>query len=495
MDNISIDKQKLINGINKVCDAVKITLGAAGANAILEEQLSPFHTITNDGISIAKKIKLEDPVENMGANIMKEVAEKANKESGDGTTTTMVLTQAILEEGVKIQGNPMDIKRSLDECVPIIFKALDDQKKEITPERTKDVALTSSEDVQMAEILQKIYTEIGSNGIVELDNSNTTDTFYEITDGVRLRNTGFIPSLSNLYGKQEVWKNPSILLVKQEITTNTQLEEVYKMMRGNNKNELVLLCDQIDQTALQAIAMLHVNGIFKTLIIKAPVLWKDWIYEDFAAITGATIIEPATGTNIKQVKMSHLGTCDKIIVTRDETRVIGVKDIKEHLVKVDDGSEESKLRISWLETKAAILKIGGNSESELSYKRLKAEDARNSVYQALQSGVVAGGGVALMKIVPQLPSDTIGGKILREALTKPIRQIISNYYGDKEFVQETHVNEDIGFNTKTGQQVNMYEAGIIDPLSVVKNSIKDAISVAGTVLTAKVIITDHETKR
>lgn len=488
MDNISTDKQKLINGINKVCDAVKITLGGAGANAILEEDLQPFHIITNDGISIAEKIKLNDPVENIGANLMKEVAIRANKESGDGTTTTMVLTQAILNEGIKIKASPMEVKRSLDECLPIINKCLDEQKKEITVDNIKSVALTSSEDETLSQLLQDIYKEIGPNGIIELDNSNTADTFYEITEGVRLRNTGFIPSLVPMYKKQEVWNKPKILIIKQEINTNTQLEPIYIKLKESGITEIVLLVDQIDNTSLSAIAHLHQNGIMKTLVLKAPTLFKDWIYEDFAKITGATIIDTASGTGFKTFKTSYLGECDKIIATSNETRILGIKDISEHIKSLEEiATDDSKIRLSWLQTKAGILKLGANSESELSYKRLKVEDARNATYQALQSGVVAGGGVALVNCVDELPN-TVGGDILKQALLRPIQQIIINTGLEKE--EKTYeLGGDLGFDTRTMTVINMWEAGILDPVSVVKNSIKDAISVAGTVLTANVIIT------
>lgn len=491
MDNIYTDREKLINGINKVCDAVKVTLGGAGANAILGESLPPYHIITNDGISIANKIHLADPVENMGANLMKEVATRANKESGDGTTTTMVLTQAILEEGLKSDASPMEIKRSLDECLPIINKALEEQKRDLHEDKIRDVALTSAEDQELAMTLETIYKEIGKNGIVELETSNTTETYYEIKEGVRLKNTGYIQSFGNIYGKEEVWKNPLILIVKQPITTNTQLEPIYQFLKGNNKTELVLFVDEIDQTALQAIAYLHVNGLFKTLVIKAPTLWKDLIYKDFAKITGANIVSPDSGISLKTVKMSDMGTCEKLVVTKNETRVIGIQDITSHIEDLKkEGTTEAELRLNWLQTKACELKLGANSESELSYKRLKAEDARNATYLALQGGVVPGGGVALFQCKKHLP-DTIGGNILREALQMPMKQIGRN----AGFEGGYKLGIDKGVDTRTNEIVNMWEAGIIDPLIVVKNSIKDAISVAGTALTAKVFITNNEDKR
>jgi chaperonin GroEL len=226
------------------------------------------------------------------------------------------------------------------------------------------------------------------------------------------------------------------------------------------------------------------QGGFKTLIIKAPTLWKDWLFEDFARITGATVVDPAAGTSLKQFAMSWLGTCDKLITTKDETRVIGIKDISEYVEQLSQGSDEDKLRASWLQTKVATLKLGANSESELSYVRLKAEDARNAAYLALQDGIVPGGGVALMQAADALP-DTVGGRILHKALYAPITQIITNAGVDHEKVMLLYGE---GFDARTKEVVNMWDAGIVDPVRVVKNSVKNAISVAGTVLTTQVVI-------
>jgi chaperonin GroEL len=240
------------------------------------------------------------------------------------------------------------------------------------------------------------------------------------------------------------------------------------------------------------LAYTHIKGIFKTLIIKAPTLWKDWLYEDFAQITGATIVQTTSGVSFKNLSVEHLGTCDKLITTKEETTVIGIKDISEHIETLKgQGTDDSKIRLAWLQTKAAILKLGANSESELSYFRLKAEDARNASYLALQDGVVAGGGIALFNAAQSLP-DTLGGKILRIALASPLEQIIKNTGLNRFDLQEGkdyNLGDIQGFDARTKQLVNMWEAQILDPAKVVKNAIKNALSVASTVLTSSVIIT------
>lgn len=491
LSNIYLDKDArdgLMRGVNGVADAVKLTLGAGGGNAIIHKALYPGHIITNDGKSIAEDCIFTNPVEQMGANLVKEIAQKTDRDSGDGTTTSTVLLQAILQEGMKVGASPMEIKRSLDECLPIINDSLDKQKKDITVDEVGQVATISSENEKVGATFQEIYQKIGKDGIIELDNSYIPETIYEITDGVRLRNAGFTyPYMAN-QGKYAVYKNPKILITKQRIATLQDIDPLFKALSQEGTTELVIFCDDIDPTVSTTIAQAHVQGIFKTLVIKAPTLWKDWIYEDFAKITGATIIDPAQGFNLKHLELRNLGTCDQITTSKDETVVRGIQDISTHIKALKDlVTDDSKIRLAWLQTKTAILKLGANSESELSYIRLKAEDARNASYLALQDGVVAGGGIALYNV--DLPN-TIGGDILREALTAPMWQIVENA-GVKDTTKiDGKVGGKMGFDAKTGKVVDMWEKGIIDPAKVVKNSIKNAISVAGTVLTTRIVVVE-----
>lgn len=479
-------REKLIKGINSVADAVKLTLGAAGANAVLESELMPHHRITNDGVSIANAITLADPVENMGANIIKEVASRADKESGDGTTTAVVLAQAILHGGLTSEASPMEIMRSLNECLPIIIASLDAQKKEITVNEVGQVATISGESEELGALIQEIYQKITKEGIIELDNSNLPTTHYELTDGVRLRFAGYLGQYSCTAPGVAVYKTPKILISKEKITSVDQLVDIFKMADRHEIHEMVIYCDEIDMGVASRLALTHLQGGFKTLIIQAPTLWKDWLYEDFALLTGATPIDFANGKTFKNFRMEDFGTCDKIITTKDETRVLGTKNVHEHikaleeLGKVDD---QQKLRASWLQTKVAIIKMGANSDSELSYKRLKAIDAISASKLALEDGIVAGGGVALKDIAYDLP-ETIGGNILRSALLAPIFQIIQNAGSDADIPGEVG----IGFNAKTIQVGNMFEMNIVDPAKVVKNSVTNAISVASTVLTAAIVV-------
>ncbi len=487
-------RQKLITGINKVADAVKLTLGASGSNAILEENLIPYHIITNDGISIANKIQLQDPIENIGANIIREVADRTNKNSGDGTTTSIVLTQAILKEGSKSSKTGMQIKRELDEMIPLIDAAIDDQKKLITVDDVEAIATISAEDPEMGKLIQEIYQKIGKDGIIELDNSNTYETYYDIKEGVRLRNCGYISSYMANDKQDAIYKNPSILIAKQKIASIQDVLPLLEKLSAEGKSEIVIFCDEIDTSVVSTLVLNHVQGAYKSLIIKAPRLWKEAIFQDFAKITGATIVDPSTGINFKNLEIKHLGTCDKLITSKEETTVLGINNIDEHLAELrNEGGELANLRISWLSTKAAILKLGANSESELSYKRLKAEDAINASRLALQDGVVAGGGIALLNVANIIPNE-----ILKEALTAPFWQILENA-GITGIESTQNYGLTIGYDAKNNEYVDMWEKKILDPALVVKNSVRNAISIASTVLTTKVIVAlnkkDEPTKK
>lgn len=494
MDNIYTGTEartKLMAGIDKVADAVKLTLGAAGSNGILEAELRPFHRITNDGVSVANSIFLEDPVENIGANIIKEIASKSDKESGDGTTTSTVLAQAILHEGLKSDASPMDIKRSLDECLPVIVASLDSQKKDITVDEVGAVATISAEDETIGALIQEAYQEIGKEGIIELDNSNLPETFIEYSEGVRLRFAGWLGAYSSTEPGKAVYKKPKILISKEKITSTDQIEPIFKALDAAGISELVLYVEDIDMAVASRLALTHLNGGFKTLIIKAPTLWKDWLFEDFAKLTGTKAVDFAEGKTFKNLRLEDLGTCDKIIATKDETRMLGTQDVSEHIKALEEAGvldDQQKVRASWLQTKVAILKLGANSDSELSYKRLKTIDAISASKLALEDGVVAGGGVALRNATAELP-ETVGGIILIQALVAPIKQIIEN--AGVKFTDDTIIlaGDDKGLNAKTLEVVDMWEAGILDPALVVKNAVKNAISVAGTVLTASVIVT------
>jgi len=484
-NNIVLGRERLVVGANAIADVVKLTLGAAGGNAILPADLSPFHVITNDGISIVNEAHFEDPMEEMGANILREVAKRANDQSGDGTTTSIVLAQAIINGAKDFSG--IEIKKSLDECLPTIIESIDKQTIELNEEDVKSVATISAEDEIMGQTIADIYKEIGKDGLIELDNSRTFETYYELKDGLSFPQACMVsPEFSNKDNKAE-YEKPVIFVTDQTLSIEADIFPVADMVRQAGKNNLVIVCDRIDTGALTFLVNNKKAGLFNFLVIQAPTVMKDYFYEDFTLATGATLVGPKSGKTLKTATMQDMGTCDRLICTKDETRIIGVQDLSKHVESLQGQHQTAILqeRIRRLNTKVAVLYLSANSESELKYKNLKAEDAVNATKLALKYGVVAGGGVALLNASQSLP-DTLGGNLLRHALKAPIRQIMENAgaeYNEQDPVIKLGGTK--GFNAKTGEVADMLEAKIIDPASVVKNSVRSAISVASTLLSIK----------
>lgn len=462
--NMDEERRKLFKGVRYVVDHVAPTLGPSGASAVIEVPVRPFTKVVDDGRSVAEALYLEDPIENMGVNIAKEVAVQADRESADGTTTATVIMGALVDGAESTGQSGIALKRQLDEALPRIIAAIDSQKTVITTEDIQAVAMTASGDEEISHIFNDIYKEIGKDGIIELDNSNLPTTHYEFTEGVRLRNAGWLGAYSSTEPGKAVYKNPKILISKEKITTVEQLEPLVRKLSEGGVNELVIYCDEIDVSVASRLALTHINGGFKTLIIPSPTLWKDWLFEDTAALTGATPVDYANGKTFKNLAMSDLGTCDKIITTKDETRLLGTREISAHIEALKEAAktdDQQLIRIAWLSTKAAVLKVGANSENELSYKRAKVQDAIGACRLALEDGVVRGGGMCLLEI-----SKEAYPELIKAALLSPFEQMLLN-------------NGGIAFNVPEE---------VVDAAKVTKNSVTAAFSIAGTLLTVNTAI-------
>lgn len=498
-DNIHSDAlPKLAEGVRKATAIVAKTMGPKGSNVVVQHKLYPFQVTTNDGATVIQAMHLSDPIENMGLNYAKEMADRSNTNSGDGSTTSLVLLNAILQEGIKSGVNSLEIKQSLDECLPLIEKSIHEQTKQTTVEEVKSVALIAGENEEIAQVLGDIYKTIGANGIVHLEGSGSYTTSYETIMGVRFGGTGYLsPYMANdedarKAGRKEtkaIYEKPAILVTKRKIERISEIDPLLQALIAKETKTLVIFTDDMDSNVARALIELQRNEkrSINILIIKAPVLWKGYVFEDFAKITGATILEDASGITFKSLKLDHLGTCDTIICDKEETTIIGIQDISDHLEELKkENTNDSKLRLSWLTTKTAILKLGAKSETELSYLKLKAEDAVHSSRLALQGGIVPGGGVALMNANLDL-TDTIGGRILRNVLRVPFRQIMKNSSIDFEEIDlpsPTH-----GVNAKTGEVVDMFEAGIVDAADVVLGAVRNSLGIAATLLTVSSVIT------
>lgn len=482
-------------------------MGTGGSNAVIEAIESPGHLMTNDGYTIINSIVLADPIEDMGRKMLLEAINRANKASGDGSSTTCVLTAAIIEDGIAKSGDahPMDIKRSIELCLPDIEVALDAQTRPLIDKDgvldytlLEEVATISSEDQEIGSRIAEIYAKIGKTGIIYWDVSKTSEDSYTIGSGITVEGAGYISpymcdaSESGQNTAQIRIKNPKILLTKQKISSAADFNEIGAALFADDIKDLVVFCDDIDPLVIPDIIKTRMVRGFRFAIVKMPVLWKDWWYEDLAKATGAKVVDPAAGFPMRELKKEHLGTVGNIIVAKEETFLDGILDVSAHVeelkaLKSDDGD----LRASRLNTKTARYFVGAQSDSALSYRRLKVEDAISAAYQALNGGIVPGGGSALLNVSAVLAEKgTIGAKILAKAFEAPARQIYANA-GARVPSAFLYSGTDIGgFDSRSKKEIgDMFKAGIIDPKNVVLNAIKNAMSVAAAIITAPTIVT------
>lgn len=489
-------RNRLISGIRKVADAVGGTMGTGGANSVIEVIESPGHMVTNDGYTIAQSIRFADPIEEMGRKILMEAISRANKASGDGSSTTTVLTASILEEGIKHlkDASPMEIKRSLDACIPLIEESIKNQKREITIDEIGKVASISAEDESIGALIQEIYQKIGRDGIIHWDISKTPEDVYTIGKGLTVEGCGFAsPYMCDVEDTGKILsfakvKNPKILITKDKISNLADLNPILDVLFNDGVKELVIFTEDFDPLVLADMYITRAKSKFNVILAKMPVIWRDHWYTDLAKASGATVIDPLLGMTNKKATAEDLGTFGDITITKDQTFIDGIKDISEHITALEaDGTDEMKIRASRLNTKTARLFIGAHSDSALSYKRLKVEDAISASWQALNGGIVAGGGVALHNVGKSFnPTESVGKSILNTALSAPILQIIKNA-GIKEAYWEPFSNK--GYDTRTKEVVDMFKAGITDPANIVLNAVRNAISVSASILTATTIVT------
>jgi len=501
-------RKRRMEGVRKSALAVGSTLGAAGSNATLEKLEHPYSATTNDGISILEAIYFEDPIENLGRMDLLQAVSRANKESGDGSSTTTVLTSAILEEGVKHHdASPMEVKESLEDCIPIIEKSIKAQTKQVVKNGKIDmklleqVATVSSEDPTIGKRIAEIYSKIGADGIVQWEVSKTTDDYYEIGKGITMHGATyahkFMCDMDEKNGQvlsTIKLKNPLILLTKQKLNGLNSLFALLQSLMQQGTRELVIFCDEADAQALDNAAKLRfeardVNGNpadpFRVVIVRMPVLWRDWWWEDLAEATGAKIV--GEEIKLKDARLNHLGSVENITIGKEDVILEGIKDISVYVLQMraDGANDDAVLRASRLNTQTARYYVGGYSEQAIYHRRFKVEDALATASAALKSGVVAGGGIALVQATEKLP-DTVGGKILQRALTAPFGWIVSN--AGSPGLDMGGMDEDDGYDAKTKKIVNMFDAGIVDSADVIFGAVKNAIGVAATILTTQAIV-------
>lgn len=477
MSNIIQDKEYIegmIRGIKFVSAVIYPTYGGSGTNVIVESKLNPGHLVTNDAQTIVQALEFKENPEKRALALIKEMVAKTDKESGNARKTTILLADRIVTEGYIYQGDKNQLKRDLDSLISFIETKIDEQTIQITVSEISSVATTASENPETGSLLQEIYQKIGKDGIIIPESSGTYETSYEFKEGVRFDMTGFLSpymvhdeqaTKDKVKETKAIYENPLILVTKKKITTDDDINPLLNQLEMDGKKDLVIFTQDMDSGVAAMLIQLHKSKRFNILIIKNSSIWRDFVFEDFAKCVGATIIEDSTGySSFKNLPLSILGTCGKIIVDEEETVITGTKDISHHIAllatKRDD---DSKLRVSWLNNKTAILRLGSNSETDLSLKRLKCYDAIRSSQLALKYGVVRGGGLCLETVAESLP-DTVAGNILRTALEYPRSVQVQN-----------SGTEEVGEN-------------VVDSSQTQKFAIRHAIGIASTILTASSLI-------
>ena len=493
-------KDKVFEGITKLTKAVSSTLGASGKCVMLEDG-NGRPVITKDGVTVADSIILLDPVENMGATLLKEAARKTVSEAGDGTTTATVLAHAILTEAYNVADliSSRDLKIGIDNAVEKVVKYLESISVDVSGDMIDQIAtISTNNDAELGKLIGDAFRSVDETGVVMMETSSDGTTAVEIVDGVQynkgLTNSHFVTSKSQRVAELE---NPYVLLVESPIDNIRQIQSVLEFVIKGNKSLLVIA--DIDQPVLATLAMNKVKGNLKINVINAPTygVAKKETLDDLAMLTGATIINEDLGDDLDLINPQYLGNCIKSVTTDEETILqVGevseevqdtIKDIKQKLVITKEPYEIVKLekRLARLAAKIAIVKVGANSEIELKEKKDRVEDAICATKAAIKEGIVPGGGIALLNASETVKANTIGEEALLEAIKAPFKTILEN--AGIEY-QESKRGKGFGLNVITGKKVNMIKHGIIDPLLVTKSALRNAASVATTILSTDCVI-------
>ena len=495
-------KNKIIAGVSKLAQAVKSTLGASGKCVIYEDGRGK-PVITKDGVTVAESVVLLDPVENMGATLIKEAARNTVKDAGDGTTTATVLAESLIKQISHDQTHGVstrEIKEGIASGVKKVNDYLDNVKIEVKDDMLDSVAAIScNNDKELGAIIANAYKKVGNDGVVLMENSDTDETYVELVDGVQLECGLTSPHFVTDTEKQRsVLDNPLILIVASEIPNVRKIQKVLEYVIKNNRSLLIVA--QVSQQVKSALLMNKVKGNIKVNIIDLPGFGptKDDTCKDLAILTGATVINEELGDDLDGISLNVLGEAEKA-VTEDKNTVITLEDIDESVKKrikeVKKLLKEEKRaffkkyiqqRIAMLSGSVGIIRVGANSKVELKEKRDRVEDAIYATKAALKEGIVPGGGIALLNASERLSSDSVGESILLEAIKAPYKTILSNagIENNEEFVEGN------GINVVTGEEVDMVKSGIIDPVLVTKTALKNSVSVVTTIISADCVISN-----
>jgi len=514
-------REGIKKGINILADSVKVTIGPKGRNVLLDKGFGA-PVITNDGVSIAKEIDLEDKFENMGAQLIKEVAIKTNDSAGDGTTTATILAQIMVNEGLRnvaAGADPIQIRRGMEKAAEAVVKALKNQAKEVQgKQEIAQVASISAGDDNVGNLISEVMDMVGRDGVITVEESQTMGLDKEVVEGMQF-NQGFVSQymMTDATRMEAVLTEPAILLTDKKISAISQIMPLLEALAGSGKKDIVIIAEDVEAEALATLVVNKLRGVLNVLAIKAPGFGdsRKAYLEDIAVLTGGQVISEERGMKLEEATLDMLGSARKIVSTKDKTTVIEGKGtalkIKERIkqIKAEIAADNSKFdkeklveRLAKLTGGVGVIKVGAATEIELKEKKDKIDDAVASTKAAIEEGIVAGGGVALVDSIKSLDSlsveadEKIGVMIVRRALEEPMRQIAQNAGKDGSVVIEEvkRLEKGMGYNAASDEYVDMVEAGIIDPAKVTRTALQNAVSVASSVLTTEVAITEMPAK-
>ncbi|MBE6343101.1 MAG: chaperonin GroEL [Lentimicrobiaceae bacterium] len=511
----------LKKGVDALSNAVKVTLGPKGRNVIIEKSYGAPH-ITKDGVSVAKEIELQDPVENMGAQLVKEVASKTNDLAGDGTTTATVLAQAIVAAGLKnvIAGaNPMDLKRGIDKAVATVVESLKAQSEQVgdSIEKIQQVAsISANNDNNIGTLIAEAMAKVKKEGVITVEDAKGIETHVDVVEGMQF-DRGYISPyfVTNTEKMEAVYENPFILIYDKKISVMKDLLPILEKSLQTGR-PLLIIAEDIDSEALATLVVNRLRGSLKVVAVKAPGFGdrRKEMLEDIAILTGGTVITEEKGYRLEDATLAELGTADKITVTKDNTTIVNGQGAKENIdaraaqIKAQIASttsdydrEKLQERLAKIAGGVAVIYVGAASEVEMKEKKDRVEDALNATRAAIEEGIIPGGGVGFIRAISSIEKmkgenddETTGIAIIKRALEEPLRQIVENA-GLEGSVVVNKVREgegDFGFNARTETYENLLKTGVIDPVKVSRVALENAASIASMLLTTECVISNHK---
>jgi chaperonin GroEL len=513
-------RRSVLAGVEKLANAVKVTLGPAGRNVILEKKFG-IPVITKDGVTVAKEIDLKDPYENVGAQLVREVASKTADVAGDGTTTATVLAEAIFREGLKMiasGANPVEVKRGIDKAVEVVVEELKKLSKQVSDTREIEqvATISANNDPEIGKKIAEAMEKVGKDGVITIEEGKSTETYVDVVNGYQFDRGYLSPYFVTNPDKMEaVLEEPYILITDKKLSSIRELLPILERVLQTGK-PLLIIAEDVEGEALATLVVNKLRGVLQVAAVKAPGYGerRKEMLRDIAILTGGVVISEETGMKLENARLEDLGRAKKVIVDKENTTIIKgagrkeeiegrIKQIKEQIKETKSDYDREKLqeRLAKLSGGVAVIYVGAATEAEMKEKKMRIEDAVHATKAAVEEGIVPGGGVAYLRVIPKLeelenqetnPDRKLGIRIVKRALHEPARLIAENagYEGNLIVEEIKKRGGNIGFDALRGQFVDMFEAGIIDPTKVVRTAIQNAASVASLLLTTEAVVVE-----